>query len=124
MSMRRSRPITRSPKRVMFFDGSNVVPTSYTIDGFAVVGTSDILMSFTTPGSLPGVGSFDDSDILRFTASSLGTTTAGTWQMYFNGSDAGLEGDLLAFQTVGDPGAVHALVVRSHDVQRDGCITE
>ncbi len=74
----------------MFFDGSDVMPTSLTIDGFAVMGTSDVLVTFTEAGSLPGAGGFDDSDVLRFQASSLGTTTAGAWSMYFDGSDVGL----------------------------------
>jgi subtilisin len=77
----------------MFFDGSDVIPTPLVIDGFAVVGNRDVLVSFTTPGTLAGAGAFDDSDILRFTASSLGTTTAGTWAMYFDGSDVGLGND-------------------------------
>jgi len=35
-------------------------------------------------------GTVDDSDIIRFDASSLGQTTAGTFLMYFDGSDVGL----------------------------------
>lgn len=73
----------------MFFDGSDVVSTSLTIDGFAVAGTRDVLLTFSSYGSVPGVTNFDDSDVLRFTASSLGNTTAGTWSMYFDGSDVG-----------------------------------
>ncbi len=74
----------------MFFDGSDVMPTSFTIDGFAFVGTNEILVTFTEASSLPGAGSFDDSDVLRFQATSLGGTTAGTWSMYFDASDVGL----------------------------------
>jgi hypothetical protein len=40
---------------------------------------------------VPGVGgTVDDSDIVRFDATSLGTTTAGTFSLYFDGSDVGL----------------------------------
>jgi hypothetical protein len=31
-----------------------------------------------------------DEDLLRFVPASLGTTTAGTWSLYFDGSDVGL----------------------------------
>ena len=74
----------------LFFDGSDVMPGTYTIDAFSIVNPNTILMSFTGTGSLTGVGTFDDSDILRFSASSLGNGTAGTWSMYFDGSDVAL----------------------------------
>ncbi len=32
----------------------------------------------------------DDSDVVRFTPTSLGSTTAGTFSLYFDGSDVGL----------------------------------
>src|SRR5690606_29322475 len=40
-----------------------------------------------------GLGQIDDSDILLFTPGSLGANTAGTWAMYFDGSDVGLTTD-------------------------------
>jgi hypothetical protein len=76
----------------MFFDGSDVMPTGYTIDAFDVATANDLLFSFAGSGSLPGAGSFDDSDILRFRATSLGDATAGTWTMHFDASDTGLAG--------------------------------
>ena len=46
---------------------------------------------FTAAGSIPGIaGTTDDSDIVKFTATSLGSTTAGSFEMYFDGSDVGL----------------------------------
>ncbi|MBM3925898.1 MAG: hypothetical protein FJ320_07925 [SAR202 cluster bacterium] len=47
-------------------------------------------MSFTSAGTVPGIGTVDDSDIVKFTATSLGDTTAGSFSMYFDGSDVGL----------------------------------
>jgi hypothetical protein len=76
----------------MFLDGSDIMSTQALIDGFAVVGPRDVLMTFASPGSAGGIA-YDDSDIMRFTASSLGDTTAGTWSMYFDGSDVGLNLD-------------------------------
>jgi hypothetical protein len=32
----------------------------------------------------------NDEDLIVFTATSLGTTTSGTWSLYFDGSDVGL----------------------------------
>ena len=49
-------------------------------------------MSFDTDFTLTGFGAVDDSDILRFTPTSTGSTTAGTWSWYFDGSDVGLSG--------------------------------
>ena len=46
---------------------------------------------FTSSGSVPGVsGTVDDSDIVKFTATSLGASTAGSFELYFDGSDVGL----------------------------------
>ena len=76
----------------MYFDGSDVLATGHTIDGFAVASANDILITLVGNGTLPGVGDFDDSDILRFHATSLGNSTTGTWTMYFDASDVGLDG--------------------------------
>ncbi|MFH0982735.1 MAG: S8 family serine peptidase [Planctomycetota bacterium] len=80
----------------LIFDGSDVGLSSFEIDGMAVLASGDILLSFTAAGNVTGlVGgpsgtSVDDSDIIRFTPTSLGATTAGTFYFYFDGSDVGL----------------------------------
>jgi hypothetical protein len=76
----------------LYFDGSDVGLGSFTLDAFAVISPTEILMSFTSAGTVGGVA-MDDSDILTFTATSLGATTAGTFSMYFDGSDVGLSSD-------------------------------
>jgi hypothetical protein len=73
----------------LHFDGSDVGAGSFTIDAFAILSPTEILLSFTSAGTVGGV-SMDDSDVLKFTATSLGATTAGTFSMYFDGSDVGL----------------------------------
>ncbi|NOT01268.1 MAG: S8 family serine peptidase, partial [Phycisphaerales bacterium] len=73
----------------LVFDGSDVGLSSFVIDGLAVLTGGDILLSFTGAGTVGGVA-MDDSDILRFTPTSLGAATAGTFTMYFDGSDVGL----------------------------------
>lgn len=76
-----------------FFDGSDVGVSGFTIDDFSVVSATQILMSFTASGSVPGIsGTVERSDIVMFTATSLGETTTGTFSMYFDGSDVGLTG--------------------------------
>lgn len=71
------------------FDGSDVGLGSFVIDGLAVLPGGDLLLSFTAAGTIGGI-STDDSDVLRFTPTSLGSTTAGTFSIYFDGSDVGL----------------------------------
>ncbi len=73
----------------LLFDGSDVGLSSFTVDAFAVISPTEILLSFTGAGTVGGVA-MDDSDVVKFTATSLGTNTAGTFSMYFDGSDVGL----------------------------------
>lgn len=75
----------------LWFDGSDVGLASKRIDGFTIVNDSEVLLSIDTTVTLPGVvGTVDDSDIVRFVASSIGTATAGSFSMYFDGSDVDL----------------------------------
>ena len=71
------------------FDGSDVGLSSFEIDGLVVLPDGDLLLSFRQAGTVGGI-SADDSDIVRFTPTSLGSTTAGTFSLYFDGSDVGL----------------------------------
>jgi len=71
------------------FDGSDVGVGGLDIDALTILSPTEILMSFTAAGTV-GALSFDDSDILKFTATQLGTTTAGSFSLYFDGSDVGL----------------------------------
>jgi secreted trypsin-like serine protease len=78
----------------LFFDGSDVGLSdafgTLTINAFSVVSPNQILLSFAQTGGILGFGNFDDSDIVQFTATSLGEATQGTWSYYFDGSDVGL----------------------------------
>lgn len=73
----------------MYFDGSDVGITS-DIDAFALMSDGTLLLSLDADGTVGSLGTVDDSDIIRFTPTSLGTTTAGTFTWYFDGSDVGL----------------------------------
>ncbi len=78
------------------FDGSDVGLSSDAedVDAFAFRADGSILISTTGAFSVPapGGGTLAGSghDLLLFTPTSLGDTTAGTWSLYFDGSDVGL----------------------------------
>ena len=88
----------------LVFDGSDVGAAPFAIDAFSWIGPTTLLLSFTDPGTVGGVA-FDDSDVLRFEATSLGPTTAGSFFLYFDGSDVGLTAsaeDVDAFELLAD----------------------
>jgi len=74
----------------LYFDGSDVGLSGTDVDAFELQTDGSLLMSFDSDFSLSGFATVDDSDILRFVPTSLGATTAGAWQWYFDGSDVGL----------------------------------
>ncbi len=76
----------------MYFDGSDVgVPTDADVIGFHKLADGSLLFTFLEDGiMLPDVGYVDGSDIVRFIPTSLGDTTSGSFEMYFDGSDVGL----------------------------------
>ncbi|MEM6713600.1 MAG: Ig-like domain-containing protein [Cyanobacteria bacterium P01_C01_bin.147] len=74
----------------LFFDGSDVGLDSAAISAFDVISDTEILLSFKDPVSVNGVGAVDDSDVVKFTASSLGGDTTGTFSLYLDGSDIDL----------------------------------
>jgi hypothetical protein len=75
----------------LYLDGSDVGldTSSEVIDAIDVLPDGRILISTTGNPSLPGVSGADE-DIIAFTPTSLGSNTSGTWMMYFDGSDVGL----------------------------------
>ncbi len=75
----------------MIFDGSDVKVGRTDLDAFFINDDGSILMSFVHPVNFPApLGKVDDSDIVRFIPTQLGETTAGTFELYFDGSDVGL----------------------------------
>ena len=75
------------------FDGSDVGLSGYRIDAFAWLDADTLLFSVDADRTqiLTGIANpIDDSDIVRFDATSLGNSTAGTFSMYLDGSDVGL----------------------------------
>ena len=74
----------------LFFDGSDVGVGGSDLFAFSIVDSDTILMSFTTALTLNGL-SVTPQDVVQFDATSLGSVTAGTFSMYLNGVDVGLD---------------------------------
>ncbi len=81
----------------LYFDGSHVGLASTDVDAFHVRANGSVLMSFDTNNfSVPGLTggpngtTVEDRDIILFTPTSTGSTTAGSFSFYFDGSDVGL----------------------------------
>jgi hypothetical protein len=73
----------------LFFDGSDVGVGTPDLFAFSIVDSDTILMSFGTNVTVNGIAA-TPQDILRFDATSLGSTTTGTFSLHFDGSDVGL----------------------------------
>jgi hypothetical protein len=74
-----------------YFDGSDVGLTTNgeDIDGLALASNGDLIISTIGSHSVTGA-SGNDEDLIRFSPTSLGSSTSGTWTPYFDGSDVGL----------------------------------
>jgi len=116
----------------VFFDGSSLGIESASIDAFDIIDDKVILISFNRGVKLDGLGRVDDSDIVKFTATSLGEgATAGRFEMFLDGSDIGLtrahedidaltglgDGSLL-FSTSGRSSLSNGLKVSDEDIVR------
>jgi phosphatidylserine/phosphatidylglycerophosphate/cardiolipin synthase-like enzyme len=76
----------------LFFDASDVgiVDSGQDLNDFYIVDADTILMSFRDPVTL-GSLAVDAYDVVQFDATSLGANTAGTFTLYFDGNDVGLD---------------------------------
>lgn len=75
----------------LYLDGSDVGLTRNGEDVDAVELLPDGRLLISTKGgvTVPGVAA-EDENVLAFSPTSLGATTAGVWALYFDGSDVGL----------------------------------
>lgn len=98
-----------------YFDGDDVGLAGKIVTAAALLPNGDLVIAVDGGGSLPGlVGgpsgtAFDAWDLVRFTPTSLGDTTAGSWSFHFDGSDVGL-------------GANADSAIRSLGVRADGAL--
>ncbi len=82
----------------LLFDGSDVGLAGQNVTAFAWLPDGSLLLTFAEDFYLSalnrpvdrGGANVDNSDILRFEPTSLGENTAGTWSLYFDGSDVDL----------------------------------
>jgi hypothetical protein len=75
-----------------YFDGSDVGLNNSLedIDAIAIAPDGRLIMSTLDNCNADGISGAQDEDLLIFTATSLGANTAGTFSLYFDGSDVGL----------------------------------
>lgn len=71
------------------FDGSDVGITQ-NINAFEFMDDGRLLLSLGRAQNVPGIGKVKPWDVIRFTPTQLGSTTAGTFAMHLKGSTAGL----------------------------------
>ena len=74
----------------MYFDGSDVGVGGVDVDAITIIDADTILMSFDKAVTI-GTLAVDDFDVVQFDATSLGTITTGSFSLYFDGSDVGLD---------------------------------
>jgi hypothetical protein len=74
----------------LFFDGSDIGLGSADVFAFHLLDQDSLLLGFTASVTVGGQ-TFAPTDIVRFDATSLGANTAGTFSLYFNGIDVGLD---------------------------------
>src|SRR3990172_1798813 len=77
----------------MYFDGSDVGVGGVDVNAFTIMDADTVLMSFDNTVTVNGL-TFEDWDIARFDATdptSLGDITAGSFSLYFDGNDVGLD---------------------------------
>jgi len=74
-----------------YFDGSDVglTTTAEDIDAIGFAPNGKLVISTLGSYGVTGV-SGNDEDLIAFTATTLGSATTGTWSLYFDGSDVGL----------------------------------
>ena len=73
----------------LYLDGSDVGLVGSDIDALHGLNDGTLLLSVDTAITLSGLA-VDDSDVVRFVPASLGANTAGSFSLYFDGSDVGL----------------------------------
>ncbi len=71
------------------FDASDVGITK-NVNAFERMPNGSILMSLSAAQNVAGLGKVQPQDIIRFNPTSLGDTTAGTFEWFLDGSDVGL----------------------------------
>ncbi|WP_420632226.1 DUF7594 domain-containing protein [Candidatus Leptofilum sp.] len=96
---------TNSSTWAMVIDGSDIGLTINDIDALHRLADGSFLISLQRAQDIGTLGVVDDSEMVRFVPTSLGDTTAGTFEKYFDGTDVGLASggeDIDAFGVLAD----------------------
>jgi hypothetical protein len=75
-----------------FFEGADVGLLLSNVDALDILPDGDLLLSFSLLTSVAGVGLVENEDVVRFTPSSTGSQTAGSFSLFFNGDAHGITG--------------------------------
>lgn len=85
----------------LLFDGSDVGLTANRLSAFTRLSSNELLLSLVTSQPLPGLSeTVTPSDIVKFTATELGSLTAGSFSFYFQGGDVDLGGSGEAIDSI------------------------
>lgn len=84
---------TASGTWAMHVDGSDVGLSGNDVHAFVLADDGSIWMSFNEEQHISGLGTVDESDIVKFVPTSLGQNTAGSFEWLLDGSDVGLAAD-------------------------------
>ncbi|MCE7989772.1 MAG: hypothetical protein DYG89_52165 [Caldilinea sp. CFX5] len=94
----------------LYFDGSDVELTTNNedVDAFDLLADGTLLLSTRGPVNVTGVAA-GNADLLRFTPTTLGVNTAGSWSLYFRGADVGFDQPNESVRAVwaADDGSLH-----------------
>jgi hypothetical protein len=75
----------------MYFDGSDVGLAGTDVDAFDLLPDGSLLLSFDSATfTVPGLGTVENKDVVKFVPTSTGDNTAGAYEWFFDGSDVGL----------------------------------
>lgn len=76
----------------IYFDGSDVGLGTKSVDAVHLLPDGSLLLSLGDSRTLPGVGTVQDHDVVRFVPTLLGENTQGVFELYFSGADHGIGG--------------------------------
>ncbi|HET9911888.1 MAG TPA: hypothetical protein VFQ13_08360 [Anaerolineales bacterium] len=103
----------------LFFDGSDVGLGSADLTAFSMIDADSLLMAFDTAVTVNGITAAPQ-DVVRFDATSLGETTAGTFSMYLDGSDVSLTAPAESLDAISLLADGHILVSTTGNVSVTG----
>lgn len=75
----------------LYFDGSDVglSLSGEDVDALTVAENGDLIVSTLATANVPGGVTARDEDLIRFSPTTLGANTSGTWSLYTDASDVG-----------------------------------